>query len=139
LETTHEFELQHPTGLSISRRLTEGERISNLPQVLASRQDKHAGWVWYGLPAYEDRDVVVRIALGFNRGVLEKVTLSDGNSKYGADWKDWSKEKERSRAASLGRWLSRRGFPAGTYAWGRVWVGYDEKAGTGGARIRFAT
>jgi len=137
--TTREFELWHPTGLLVSSRLTEAELISNLPQVSDSRQHKHTGWVWYRLPAYEDHDVVVRIALGFNRGVLEKVTLSDGHSKYGGDWKDWSQEKECSRAASLGTWLSDLGYPAGSYAWGRIWVGYDEKAGTGGARIRFAT
>jgi hypothetical protein len=95
------------------------------------------GWVWYRLPAFPDADVSVVASLAFNRGVLEEISLADANSKYGASWNDWSEERERARAASIGAWLNTRGFPAGNYSWGQVWWGYDAKGGGGSAVVRF--
>ena len=133
-----DFEFRHPTGLSISRHLSETELILALPEAGASKTDMHTGWVWYRLPPFKDGEVVVGITLGFHSGVLESVTLTDAHSKYGAGWSEWSEENELLRAVSISAWLSSKGYPVGTFAWGSVWAGYDAKGGFGAASVQYA-
>jgi hypothetical protein len=130
-----QFTLRHPIGLSISSSLTEAE----LAGFDCPRNDMRTGWVWYQLPAFQEDDVLVGIALGFNLGKLEQVTLSDTHNKFGSGWDDWSEQKETLRAKSIGDWLSRKGFPSGSYAWGVVWCGYDPRGGFGAAFVQIAT
>jgi hypothetical protein len=132
-----EFQLAHPAGLRVTQHLTEAQLIAVMPAVEASTSDMGTGWVWYRLPAFPDADVSVVVSLAFNRGVLEEISLADASPRYGANWNDWSEERERARAASIGAWLSARGFPAGSYSWGQVWWGYDAKGGGGSAAVRF--
>jgi hypothetical protein len=130
-----QFILQHPAGLSISSSLTEAD----LAGIDCPRNDMGTGWVWYQLPAYQEDDVLVGIGLGFNLGKLAQVSLSDTDNKFGSGWENWSEEKEKLRAKSIGKWLSRKGFPSGHYAWGVVWCGYDAKGGFGAALVQLAT
>jgi hypothetical protein len=136
--TVKDFEFLHPSGPHISHRLKDAELISVLPEVEASKVDMRNGWVWYRLPQFMDGEVVVGISLGFNSGVLQFVRLADANAKYGAGWSEWSEEKERLRAASIGSWLVSKGYPVGTYSWGAVWAGYDAKGNSGSASVQYA-
>jgi hypothetical protein len=129
-----QFILQHPAGLSISSSLTEAD----LAGIDCPRNDMRTGWVWYQLPAYQDGDVTVGIALGFNLGKLEQVSLSDTHNKFGTGWDNWSEQKEKLRAKSIGDWLSRKGFRVGSHSWGSVWCGYDAKGGFGAALVQLA-
>lgn len=104
-----------------------------------SRKDMGTGWVWYELSPYPEEDVIVGISLGFNSGKLEQVSLSDHHTRYGSGWESWSEQNEVMRAESIGNWLSRKGFPSGSYSWGMVWSGYDSKGGFGSAVVRLAT
>jgi hypothetical protein len=134
-----DFEFDHSKALRISRRLSEAELTSVLPEVGESKNDMRTGWVWYRLPPLKDGEVVVGITLGFSSGVLESITLTDIHAKYGAGWNEWSEGKERLRAASIGSWLGSKGYPVGTYSWGSIWVGYDAKGGFGSALVQYAT
>jgi hypothetical protein len=126
-------EFQHPSGLRISRHLTELQLIAAMPEIAVSSRDMNTGWVWYKLPVFSDTDVMVAISLAFNAGVLELIDLSDASPRFGTNWDEWSEEKERARAVSIGNWLRKQGFSAE----GQVWSGYDAKSGCGGATVRF--
>jgi hypothetical protein len=133
-----DFELWHPAGIRISRDLKEVELTSALPGVEASKTDMRTGWIWYRLPPFTDGEVVVAMSLGFNSGLLERVTLTNADVTFGGSWNEWSEEKERLRAASIGAWLRSKGFAAGTYSWGSVWAGFDAKGGSGSASVEYA-
>jgi hypothetical protein len=134
---TTEFELQLPTGVCISRKLTEQALLASLPGIEDSRRDMCTGWVWYQLPPVSDGTVVVGISLGFNLGRLEMIQLTDSDKTYGANWRQWSEEGERSRAESISRWLNAKGFPPGAYRWGAISAGFDPRGGFGSATVRF--
>lgn len=132
-----EFQLQHPSGLRISRDLSEESFLDSLAGRNAIITDMQTGWVWYRLPEFHDDDVIVGIALGFNSGRLIDVSLSNCDPKYGAGWNEWSVEKEKLRAESIGNWLASKGYPIGTHDWGGVWAGFDAKGGFGSATVRY--
>jgi len=96
------------------------------------------GWVWYRLPVFIDEGITVGIALGFNGGTLEQISLSDVDPKFGTGWSEWSEEKEKQRAESIGNWLTGKGYRTGAYEWGGVWAGFDPKGGFGTATVRYA-
>jgi len=56
-----DFEFDHSEALRISRRLSEVELTSVLPEVGESKNDMRTGWVWYRLPPFKDGEVVVNI------------------------------------------------------------------------------
>jgi len=95
------------------------------------------GWVWVRLPVFAEGDVIVDISLGFHRGRLEQIALTDAHAQYGTNWNDASEKQERLRAVSIGNWLAAKGFPASRYAWGSVEAGYDAKSCSGSASVRF--
>ena len=130
------FELHHPLGVRIASTLTVPDLLSVVPAVVPT--DMRNGWEWYPLPPFPDGEALVAISLGFNSGKLELITIADVNVKFGASWSDWSEEKERLRASSIGSWLKHRGISAGTYQWGSIWVGYNAKDNFGSAAVRFA-
>ena len=132
-----EFELYHPAGVPVSRRLTERELVGALPSVAATRRDMHAGWVWYSLPTFRDGDVHLSIALAFDSGLLSSVQISDANPEFGTDWGSWSEDKEHSRVASVIKWLVQRGYPPGHYPWGEVWAAYDPRSAGGSGGVRY--
>ena len=131
------FELLHPVGLLVSARLSESDLLVTFPAVGSTKRDMQTGWTWYSLPDFTDGGVVVSVSLGFRDGHLAVLELFDANKKYGRTWDDWSEEKERSRAQSIGGWLARRGFQQGKYEWGDVWFGFDPKGGSGSAGVRY--
>jgi hypothetical protein len=131
-----EFSLIHPAGLIVSRALGEEAFLALNPG--STHRDMGNGWVWYQLPTFMDAGVTVAVALGFNLGTLEQITLSDVDPKYGSSWEDWSEKQEHLRAGAISAWLKDKGFPLGNYHWGTVWAGYDAKGGIGQGRVRFA-
>jgi hypothetical protein len=132
------FQLRYTERLTIARGLDEEALRSALPELQGSRADMRTGWVWYTLPVFASLGTLLGVSLGFNRGVLETISLADCSSEFGTSWEEWSKEKQSARAASISAWLTRHGYPPGSYSWGDVWVGYDAKSGSGSARVRFA-
>lgn len=132
------FELLHPAGVAISRGLTQAKLMDSFKGQDLPHQDMGTGWVWIRLPPFPDGELVVAISLGFNRGTLEQISLSDANPKYGTSWDDWSEKQEQLRANAMGRWLTDRGYAAGSYSWGSVWAAYDAKSGSGSAGVRYA-
>jgi hypothetical protein len=135
--TNKEFQLLHPAGLHVSRHLSEVSFLDSAVGRDARRTDMHTGWVWYRLPVFRDDGIMVGIALGFNSGMLEQISLSDVDPKFGTGWSEWSAEKEQQRANSIGNWLDGKGFPARSYDWGEVWAGFDSKGGFGSATVRY--
>lgn len=135
----NEFELRHPASLSIGRGLAEAAVLAAFPGQDLQREDMGTGWVWISLPRFQDGEVLVAISLGFNRGRLELISLTDADPRFGKSWDDWSEAQERLRGESIGRWLAGRGYPSGSYPWGTVWSGYDAKGGFGTASIRYTT
>lgn len=133
-----DFRLRHPAGVEISRALTETQLLSALPEAEGSKHDMRTGWVWYPLPSFLDGDICIRVALGFNRGELEQVSLAAGDPKLPTGWANWSEEREHATVARTDKWLAQLGFPPGVYAWGEVWVAYDQKGASGGGGVRFA-
>jgi hypothetical protein len=133
-----DFELIHPAGIRIARDLTHAALLALEAGRDLPHHDMGTGWVWVRLPAFQDGDVIVAVSLGFHQGVLEQISFSDANSKYGSNWNDWSEEQEQLRAASIGNWLRDRGYPPGTYGWGSVWAAYDQKDASGSAGVRYA-
>lgn len=136
--TTASFEIQHPQGPRIAPGLTEPLLLQTIPSVIKSKRDMGTGWVWYSLPPFEDGEIIVAISLGFNLGTLGMIGLADAHDKFGTSWSEWSEDKERARASSIGSWLTKRGIGAGNYSWGSVWVGYDPKGGGGSATVRLS-
>jgi hypothetical protein len=132
-----EFELFHPGGVSVSRRLTERELVGALPSLAATRRDMNTGWVWYSLPTFPDGDVRLSIALAFDSGLLSSMQISDANSEFGTDWGSWSEGKEHARVASVAKWLVKRGYPPGHYPWGEVWATYDPRSAGGSGGVRY--
>jgi hypothetical protein len=135
---TNDFELSHSCGVSLSRTLTEDALLVALPGAASSRRDTRTGWVWYQLPTLQDGDYVIGVGLGFNRGLLEAINFTDTNPKFGTHWNQWSQEQEQLRAKSTESWLKSKGITAGSYSWGRVWAGFDDRGGWGGAKVRLA-
>lgn len=133
-----DFELIHPVGIRIARGLTHAALLASASGHDLPHDDMGTGWVWVRLPAFQDGDVLVAASLGFHRGTLEQISLSDASSKFGSSWNDWSEEQEQLRAASIGGWLKNRGYPPGQYSWGSVWAGYDQKGAFGSAGVRYA-
>ncbi len=133
-----EFELTHPSGVFVSRRLSEQELVASLPSVSATRRDMKTGWVWYSLPPFPDDGVQLSLALGFDLGALRLLQISDSNPDFGTDWGNWSEEKELARVASVAKWLSRHGWPSGRYPWGGVSAEFDPRSGSGLGGVRFA-
>jgi hypothetical protein len=131
------FELSHPSGVSIVKGLTSSQLLAAIPEVASSKSDMGTGWVWYRLPPFYDGEVVVVVSLAFNNDNLEVINLADTHARFGKSWADWSEEKARLRAISIGAWLNSKGFTARTYPWGSVWVGYDAKSASGSAVVRF--
>lgn len=136
--TVKEFRLLHPAGLCVSRGLTEESFRDSAVGRDTLPTDMGTGWVWYHLPVFTDGGITVGIALGFNGGQLEKISLSDVDPKFGTGWSEWSEEKERQRAESIGNWLIGKGYQAGAYEWGSVWADFDPKGGFGTATVRYA-
>jgi hypothetical protein len=136
MTSVSEFSLNHPAGLIVSRALTEEAFLAL--DLGSTHRDMGTGWVWYQLPVFLDAGVSVAVALGFNAGPLELITLTDVDPRFGISWDDWSEQQERLRAREIADWLSGKGFPSGNYSWGSIWAGYDEKAGIGQAGVRFA-
>jgi hypothetical protein len=135
----NEFEVHHPAGLSIGRALTEAAVSAAFAGEALQREDMGTGWIWIGLPPFRDGEVLVAVSLGFNQCRLEHISLTDADPRYGKSWDDWSEAQERLRGESIGRWLAGKGYPSGSYPWGTVWSGYDEKGAFGTASIRYAS
>jgi hypothetical protein len=132
---TPEFVLQHPCGLTISRRLAESDVAAVHG---ATRQDMGTGFVWYSLPMASICGSEVAMRLCFHESALDSlhVALADPGL-YGGSWGDWSEERERLRAKNTEDWLRTLGYSTGTFAWGEVWAGYDPKGASGGGGIRY--
>jgi hypothetical protein len=135
-----EFELLHPTGVVVSRRLIERELLASLPAIIATRRDMHAGVVRYSLPKFVDgdSDVLISIALSFKSEFVLSMEISDANPEFGTGWSSWPEEKEQARAASIAKWFPGRGYSPGRYLWGKVWVTYDPRNGCGFGGVRYA-
>ena len=133
-----DFELEHPSGVRLSRSLTEYALLASLPSVKSAKSDMRTGWVWYWLPTFRDGENVISIGLGFNGGTLAMMTFDDMNPRFGTRWSEWSPEKELARAKSIESWLKGKGFAVGAHSWGSIWAGFDEKGGRGSARVRLA-
>jgi hypothetical protein len=133
-----DFELEHPSGVCLSRSLTEDALLASLPSVKSSKSHTHTGWAQYWLPAFQEGDWVISTVLRFSAGFLDMSTFADLNPKFGTRWSEWSPEKELSRANSIQSWLKSKGFAVGAQSWGSIWAGFDEKGGRGSGRVRFA-
>jgi hypothetical protein len=129
------FELEHPSGVLLSRALTEDALLKLLPDVAQSKNDMRTGWVWYRLPPIHDGEYLIVFGLGFHNGLLEMMALADGNARFGTNWNEWSEEKERLRAKSTESWLYGKGFHVGTYPWGSIGADFDPKGGKGSATV----
>lgn len=128
------FSLEHPCGLHIERGLREST-LSN--RVDVEVRDMHTGYVWYDLPKAEITGHQIAISLCFCRGTLESISVADTDDSYGADWDDWSEEKEKARAEATKRWFSALGYSVGSYSWGEIWAEFDTKSASGGGGVRF--
>jgi hypothetical protein len=136
--TLSAFDLNHPSGVQLSRALTEDALLASLPSPASSRRDMLTGCVWYQLPTLQDGEYVMGVALGFNRGSLEIIHIADANPKFGVDWNEWSEKKEQLRANNTESWLMSRGIVVGLHSWGSVWAGFDAKGGHGFATVHSA-
>ena len=75
--------------------------------------------------------------LCFRLGLLDSISIAASDAELGSSWSDWSEEKERTRAERTAAWLAAQGYVSGTFTWGEIWAGYDAKAGSGSAVIRY--
>ena len=131
------FALELPSGVTISPRLQEHDLAPLLPETDASISNPPG---WLHIPEQPIGGTKVMLNLHFHQGRLESIHLAvSDRSLYGASWDGWAEAKEKQRAEDTKEWLSRAGYPPGTYPWGDVWTGYDTKGGSGGAVIRFRT
>ena len=131
---TPEFVLEHPCGVTISRRLSESE-VAGLDGT--TKQDMGTGFVWYSLPLSTIHGSTVAVSLCFHGSVLDSLLLRLVDpALYGASWSDWSEEKERLHAKHIEDWLRAMGYRTGTFAWGEVWAGYDPSRGSGSGGVR---
>lgn len=131
------FILQHPAGIRISRELTEQQLLAT--QLAGPGQrDRLNLWVWYCLPSFDEKPVVLSVWLGFKAGKLEVISLKDIDPQISDTPANWTEVRERDRAERISRWLTSKGFPPGNYEWGTVAAVFDEKIGSGFAEIQFA-
>jgi len=133
--TDPEFKLTYPGRLEITKKLTEKEFLLFSESFDIKTRDMKTGWIWYSLPKFTDSGFDIGIALGFNCGRLDSITVSDVSEKFGSAR---SENNEKLRAASMGSWFVKIGFPQGSYVWGDVWAGFDEKDGVGSGWIKFS-
>jgi len=131
------FAFAHPSGICIGPGLTEDALRSHVKENPGcGPEDMHTGWMWYTMAPVRDGDVGFR--LGFEDGVLKMVEVF-AMEKAGGEWSsDTEERRARDTARDTARWLERRGFCPGTFAWGSVWCGVDAKALCGKAVITYA-
>lgn len=130
-----EFVLRHPCGVRICRSL----RVTELDGAGVENHDELGnGGVRIRLTPVVVDGARLAMSMVFLDGVLKSLELCLLDAeRYGASWEDWREEKERKRARDTAQWLKGIGYPAGRYHWGEIRAGYDEKAASGGAIVRF--
>lgn len=137
------FALRHPGGLHIACGLQESMLLHDHRALIVEPRERleiqSSDWVWHRLTPWMDGGFRVGIELVFFQGALSECLLfHDDDSLYGRDWNEWSEDKERKRAKALRLWLASRGWAAGRYDWGDIWVGYEPRTGLGGGWVRYA-
>jgi hypothetical protein len=68
---------------------------------------------------------------------LESIELFDVQDPLARTWDDWSLEKERKREERHALWLRETLGHAGTFPWGTVSSGYDERRGSAVIVVRY--
>ena len=135
------FAFDHPTGICVSRALTEMDLLKALSNAAEKKMDLKTGWTCYRLPAFVDGDQRIGCSLWFNRGKLDNIGIAVLDPEEGAaqndNWSGWSAETERLRARKTEQWLVSKGYAPGTYTWGAVWAGCDPKTGDGGGVVSY--
>lgn len=130
------FELKLSNGIRISSSLKESDVLAIAD---ADFQSYGNGYVMYSLPPIEFDDVDLIFGLTFLKAEQKYISLSLSNPElYGKGWSGFSETKEKLRAKHTGEWLLKNGYNAGTFSWGSIWVGFDAKAGTGQAIVRYS-
>jgi hypothetical protein len=77
----------------------------------------------------------IGISLCFFSGKLIHINLSALGAQFGSSWDDFTEEKELARVKETKAWLAQNNLKTGTYSWGTVDCGYDQKAASGYAAI----
>ena len=81
---------------------------------------------------------VLGVSLYFFHDRLVKVTF-DYRAESEADWSNWSREREISRAAAYKTEIVRQLGPARTFHWGIASAGYDDKAGAAILFVKYSS
>tara|TARA_R110001592_G_scaffold359327_1_gene665532 strand:- start:121 stop:528 length:408 start_codon:yes stop_codon:yes gene_type:complete len=131
-----EFKLDLRNGITLSSDLSESE-IAKMPNI--NERNLGNGYVWYTLSPIEIAGEVIICSLCFFQSKIQILNISiDNPDKYGCSWNDFSEAKEKLRAKDTEKWLFNMGYKVGKFSWGEIWAGYDPKAGSGHAGIRYA-
>ncbi len=131
----HEFIIDHPCGIKISRDLKESAIVS-IKNV--SKNHMNTGYIWYTLPISKVLGSDVAFSLCFLNGILHSVVFSLINPDlYSSSWDEWSEEKQQLCANHTEEWLSSNGYKVGSYSWGEIWSSYDKKSASGGCGVRY--
>ena len=132
---SREFELDHPCGVTLSRRLMSAD-LEGIAGVDVT--DMGTGYRWCELPTCCLDGLRVAMSLCFHDGAIDMLELALQDPRvYGAGWDEWSEAKEKRRARDTGKWLKAKGYSTGSFDWGEIWVGYDPKGGFGAAWVGF--
>ena len=131
-----EFKLDLQNGITLSSDLSESE-IAKMADI--NERNLGNGYVWYALSPIEIGGEAIIFSLCFFQSKIQVLNISVANpDKYGSSWNDFSEAKEKLRAKDTEEWLFNIGYKVGKFSWGEIWAGYDPKAGSGHAVIRYA-
>ena len=68
------------------RARTLKTRFSSCCRTLHNLNDMRTGRVWYRLPPIHDGEYLIVFGLGIHDGLLEMMTLANGNARFGTNW-----------------------------------------------------
>jgi hypothetical protein len=123
--------IKHADGFVISAELSE-----SAVQAFGQHSNTTSnGYTWYSLPVLKDGEFNISISLCFYSGKLIHINLSALGAQFGSSWDDFTEEKEFARVKETNAWLAQNNLKTGTYSWGTVYCGYDQKAASGYAAI----
>lgn len=98
----------------------------------------NAPWCSYRLPDIPQADTEVGIVVQFHGERLMWLCLCHEAARFGQNWSDWSRERERDRERFHEHWLRAvLGVLPGRYDWGEIASRYDECGGCSAITIRY--
>jgi hypothetical protein len=103
--------------------------------IISVKNEPWCSWQLRTFPLEDGMDLYLTAYFEYSK--LKFISMALGHPDFGTNWDDWSTEKEKARHRAHEALLREWGAPAGEYAWGKVWCGFDPKTGDAGFSVHY--